>query len=109
MPASPAPPATEEQMSQDLSTKKTNFLTRLTAANQTLLDTMEKIAALKAEWDANAYATGASPSGNNITDAEVQSGFPYMTAAQLNSLIGAHVSVADAVASNRGYLEAARG
>lgn len=93
-----------------LTTKKQNFVNRLAAANLLLLQTIDALAILKAEWDANAYATGANPSSNNITDADLSDTlFNYMTASQLNSVIGAHVSISATVASNRGYLEAVRG
>ena len=96
-------------MAQSLQSKQLNFLTRLNNANLTLIQTVETLAALKAEWDANAYATGASPSGNNLTDVIVQAGFPYETALIINQLIGAHVAIKVTVDANRGYLEAARG
>lgn len=99
-------------MAQNISSKQLNFVSRLVAANQALIAAADTLAALKAEWDGDAYATGASPTGNNITDALLNGGtpppFPYLTATILNNLIGAHVSIAATVAANRGYLEAAR-
>ena len=62
---------------------------------------------------ATAYAKGAVPIENNITD-EVLSGDPliqdvaYMTADLLNRAEGAVVTVNAAVEANRGYLEAMR-
>lgn len=92
----------------DLTAKKASFVARLLQRNTALLETIDALANLKAEWDADAYATGAQPTANNVLDADLATVAPHLTAAQLNALIGAHVSVAASVAANRGYLEAAR-
>lgn len=103
---------------QDISSKQLNFVSRLVALNETLLSAIESMLDLKSEWDANAYAAGAQPTGNNLTDALLNGGntppanfvapFPYLSQTAVNNLIGAWTSVQTTVAANRGYLEAAR-
>lgn len=95
-------------MAIDLTTKQSGFVNRHNAAVASLLSLMDQLRALKAEWDANAYATGANPTTNNITDAVVQGTAPYMDAAKLNQAIGAVVTIGGTVDANRGYLEALR-
>lgn len=95
-------------MAQVLTGKQQGFCTRYIQQVADLLHTIDTLADLKAEWDANAYATGASPAGNNITDAVIQGVAAYATAAQLNSAVGAIESIRTTVAANRGYLEAMR-
>lgn len=91
----------------DLTAKKNNYVARLVAENATFLDSLNRLAALKAEWDADAYATGAQPASNNIADADLAN-YPHLTALIVNQLIGAHVAVKATADANRGYLEAAR-
>lgn len=72
------------------------------------LNASDNLTMLVAEWNANAYATGANPAGNNIADSDLTGDLAYISATQLNALIGAIVTVTGSVASNRGYLEAGR-
>lgn len=72
------------------------------------LNASDNLTMLVAEWNANAYATGANPAGNNIADSDLVGDLAYISATQLNALIGAIVTVTGSVASNRGYLEAGR-
>jgi hypothetical protein len=95
-------------MAQVLTSKQTGFINRYTQQIQTLIGCIDALAQLKSEWDANAYATGATPVTNNITDAVIQSTAAYATASQLNQVIGAVESIRTTVAANRGYLEAMR-
>lgn len=103
-------------MAQNIATKKLNFMSRLVLAKGDFLATLATLESIKEEWDANAYADGASPAGNNITDSDLQdppaSGgsppFPYLSATQVNQLIGAYEAIKTTIAANRGYLEAAR-
>jgi hypothetical protein len=92
----------------DLTAKQTGFINRQIAAVCALLAAMDELQSLKSEWDANAYATGANPPENNITDEIVTIAAPHMDALILNELIGAVVAIGDTVSSNRGYLEAVR-
>jgi hypothetical protein len=93
----------------DLSQKKGTFIRRYVAAMEAFLAGSDLLSNLKAEWDANAYATGASPPENNITDADFTTVAPWITALQLNEAIGATVTIGNTVTSNRGYLEPIRG
>jgi hypothetical protein len=94
----------------DLGTKKASFISRQVTDALAAVDALDKACTLdKAQWDACAYATGATPAGNNITDADLAAaGFGYMTALQLNQLIGALAAIKATLDQNRGYLEAAR-
>jgi hypothetical protein len=93
----------------DLAQKKAAFIRRYVIGVQNLLAASDEVSNLNAEWNANAYATGATPSGNNITDMDLAVTAPWITAAQLNEAEGATVAVGDTVATQRGYLEAIRG
>ena len=95
-------------MAADLTQKKSTFIRRYVDAINTFMNQVNDLDGLKAEWDANAYATGASPPENNITDADCAAVAPWIDALKLNQAIGAQVSVGDTVNSNRGYLEAVR-
>lgn len=96
-------------MAQVLTSKQVGFAGRYAVAIQGLISVIDGLTLLKAEWDANAYATGASPAGNNLTDAILQgNGFAYLTALQVNQAVGAVETIRTAVAANRGYLEALR-
>jgi hypothetical protein len=95
-------------MAQDLSSKQVGFVNRYKQAVVNLLSDLDALSLLYAEWNADAYATGASPAGNNITDSIVQQSMPYATAFELNQAVGAVVAIETTVASNRGYLEALR-
>jgi hypothetical protein len=96
-------------MAQVLTSKQIGFASRYVVAIQGLISVIDGLELLKAEWDANAYATGASPAGNNLTDALLQSnGYAYLTALQVNQAVGAVESIRATVATNRGYLEALR-
>lgn len=100
-------------MAQNLAPKQLNFVRQFSAAVVALLQANDALTSLVANWNGNSYATGASPTGNNITDtvisgnAQIQD-VAYMTAAELNSAEAAVASVQAVVASNRGYLEAMR-
>ena len=100
-------------MAQNLAPKQLNFVADFTTAVTGLLRANDVLISLVAQWKGNSYATGASPSENNITD-EVLSGnslnqqFAYMTADQLNRAEGSVEAVNAAVDTNRGYLEAMR-
>jgi hypothetical protein len=95
-------------MAQVLTSKQVGFVNRHVQYVQMLISCIDTLANLKAEWDANAYATGAVPLTNNITDVVIQGTAPYATAQQLNQVIGAVESIRATVAANRGYLEAMR-
>lgn len=96
-------------MAQSLTSKQVNFAGRYVQGIQAVLTAFDGLELLKNEWDANAYATGASPSGNNLTDALLQSnGYAYLTALQVNQAVGAVESLRTTLAANRGYLEALR-
>jgi hypothetical protein len=96
-------------MAQVLTSKQINFAGRYVQAVGSLINAIDALKVLKDEWDANAYATGANPAGNNLTDAILQAnGFAYLTASQVNSAVGAVESIKTTVAANRGYLEALR-
>ena len=95
-------------MAKDLTSKQVGFVNRHITAIVMLLDVADTLNDLRYEWDANAYATGAVPLENNISDAIVQIPAPHITAEILNESIGAVVSVLEAVAANRGYLEEMR-
>jgi hypothetical protein len=92
----------------DLTQKKTAWISRYVNAIDLFIKQVEVLDSMKEEWDANAYATGASPPGNNITDADCLLIAPWITAVQLNQSIGAQVTVGNTITSNRGYLEAIR-
>jgi hypothetical protein len=92
----------------DLSQKKANFIRRYIDAVDALMHQMNTLAGLSEEWNANAYATGAEPLENNITDADCANTAPWVDALKLNLAEGALVAVADTVQSQRGYLEAIR-
>lgn len=94
-------------MAQVVDTKCQNFVGRYSAAVVQLVAAMNLLADLKAEWDANGYATGAAAVGGttwNITDAQVQAVLPAATAAMLNSAVGAVASIETTYNSNIGYL-----
>jgi hypothetical protein len=93
----------------DLGLKKGSFIRRYVTAIEGLLAASELLSTINGEWDANAYATGASPPENNITDADLAAVAPWVTALQLNEAEGATVAVGNTVTAQRGYLEAIRG
>jgi hypothetical protein len=92
----------------DLSQKKSSFISRHIRAVTDMLNQFSVLAALKEEWDANAYATGATPAGNNLADADFQATAPHMDATKMNQAIGAVESMRGELAANQGYLEAVR-
>jgi hypothetical protein len=100
-------------MAQNLALEQLNFCRQFSAAVVALLQANDSLLSLINNWNGNNYATGASPTSDNITD-DVISGnslvqdMAYMTAAELNSAEGAVVTVTSSVAANRGYLEAMR-
>lgn len=77
-----------------------------------LLAANDNLVSLVNQWNGNSYATGASPTGNNITDAVLSGGtnqqVAFLSAAGLNEAEGAVVAVQATVAAQRGYLEMAR-
>ena len=95
-------------MAVDLSGKQGRFLTAYIAAINALCNDADNLAALYTQWQNDAYATGANPGADNITDALVQVQAPYATALQLNQAVGAVVAIQATIAANRGYLEAMR-
>ena len=95
-------------MAGALVTKRQNFISNFTAQVVALLALNDELLSLYNEWNANAFATGASPSGNNIVDGDLTGNLAYLTTAQIDSAIGAVVTVTGSIASNRGYLEAMR-
>ena len=92
----------------DLAQKKGSFIRRYVAAVEQFLSISDDLQALATEWTANAYPTGAEPAGNNITDEDLSTVAPWLTALQLNQTVGAVDAVNVTVESQRGYLEAAR-
>lgn len=97
-------------MAAVITSKQINYVHRLTVSLMQFLNASDNLTLLLSEWSANAYATGAQPTANNITDANnvLVGDLGYISTAQLNSLIGAITTVTGSVASNRGYLEAGR-
>jgi hypothetical protein len=100
-------------MAQNLVPKQLNFLSAFTQGIIALLQANDNLTSIIANWNGNSYATGASPTSDNITDTVISGGTPpsafaYMTAAELNSAQGAVVNVQATIATNRGYLEAMR-
>ena len=95
-------------MAADLAQKKSAFIRRYYAAIDSFINQVNDLQGLKAEWDAMAYATGAQPPENNITDADCTATAPWIDALILNEAIGAQVAVGNEVDSQRGYLEAVR-
>ncbi len=100
-------------MAQNLAPKQLNFCRAFATAVVALLDANDNLTALVNDWNANAFATGASPTGNNITDTVISGNsliqdVAYITAADLNTAEGAVVAVQTTVAAQRGYLEAMR-
>ena len=94
-------------MAQDITQKQENFVARYQAAVVQLMNTMNVLADLKAEWDANGYATGAAAVDGvnfNIGDVQVQAAIPAATAAMLNSAVGAVAAIETTYQSNLGYL-----
>lgn len=92
----------------DLTSKSQNFIDALTSAVLLLQNANDAVGQVIMQWNAMAYATGASPSGNNITDAIAAAKRPSLNALVLNSAIGALASVQTTIAANTGYLEAMR-
>ena len=98
-------------MAQIIDSKCQNFVQRYSGAVVQLMNTLQALTSLKAEWDANGYATGAAAVGGttwNITDAQVQTVLPAATAAMLNSAVGAVASIETTYNSNVGYLTVLR-
>lgn len=94
-------------MAQVIDSKCQNFVQRYSAAVVQLMNDLNVLANLKAEWDANGYATGAAAVDGtawSITDAQVQAVLPAATAAMLNSAVGAVVTISTTYQSNLGYL-----
>ena len=96
-------------MAVDMTSKQLNFVSEFTQQVVALLNNNDNLVALMENWTNNSYPTGAEPASDNITDEVLEgSSFKYMTAAELNSAIGAIASVTEAVKTNRGYLEPMR-
>ena len=94
-------------MAQDITQTQANFVARYQSAISALMNAMNALDDLKAEWDAHGYATGAAAVGGtnwNIGDVQVQAAIPGATAAMLNSAVGAVVSINTTYQSNLGYL-----
>jgi hypothetical protein len=92
----------------DLAQKKASFVRRYVAAVEAFLVNSDDLEALATEWSANAYPTGADPAGNNITDQDLATVAPWLTADQLNHAVGAVAAIGVTVDDQRGYLEAVR-
>jgi hypothetical protein len=92
----------------DFTAKQQNFISALTNAIIALQTANDACGQVAMEWNAMAYATGASPTGNNITDAVANQIRPSLNASIINSAIGAIAAVQATVAANAGYLEAMR-
>lgn len=92
----------------DLTSKQADMITAITDAVLLLLNADAAATLVATEWSAMAYATGASPSGNNITDSVAEAARPSLNALILNQSMGALASVQATIAANRGYLEAIR-
>jgi len=92
----------------DLAQKKSAFIRRYIDAVDVFVNQVNLLAGLKEEWDANAYATGASPAENNITDADCATIAPWTDALALNEAVGALVATSDTFNAQRGYIEAIR-
>jgi hypothetical protein len=92
----------------DLGQKKATFVRRYVAAIEAFLANSDDLEALAVEWSANAYPTGSDPSGNNITDQDLATVAPWLTALQLNQAVGAVAAIGVTISDQRGYLEAVR-
>lgn len=92
----------------DFTLKEQNFINAYTTAVTNILNANISLTNIVSQWNAMAYATGASPSGNNITDATAASVRPSLNALILNQAMGAIASVQATIAANLGYLEAIR-
>ncbi len=95
-------------MAQNFGPKQQVFMNTWVTQLLQFLDNADELMTLNNEWTANAFATGANPTSNNITDAVVQGPYPAATALILNQAIGAVVAIQATIATNRGYLEAMR-
>ena len=96
-------------MSQIVDSKCEAFVSAYAGALIRLLQDVNTLTNLNAEWTATGYATGApnvDGTNFNITDAQVQAVLPAATAAMLNSAVGAVASVISTFNSNIGYLAA---
>jgi hypothetical protein len=95
-------------MPQNFTPKQQTFLNTWVTQLLQFLNDADELGVLNNEWTANAFATGANPTSNNITDAVVQGPYPAATALVLNEAVGAVVAIQATIAANRGYLEAMR-
>jgi len=87
--------------------KAQNFVQRYSNAVVQLLNDVNVLSSLKAEWDAQGFAQGAAPVQGvdwNITDEQVQGVLPACNAAMLNTAVGAVETVRNTVRDNAGYL-----
>jgi hypothetical protein len=94
-------------MAQVIDTKAQGFVQRYSGAVQDFINIVNRLADLKAEWDAQGYATGApaiQATSFNITDAQVQAVLPAATASMLNNAVGAVEAIRTTVSQNTGYL-----
>ena len=92
----------------DLTLKSENFITAFTNAVLQLQATNIELTDIFNQWNAMAYATGANPTSNNITDTIAQAVRPSLDALILNQAMGAIAAVQTTLAANEGYLEAMR-
>lgn len=92
-------------MAQNWVPKQTAFTQKYVGLVQDFMNSVDAISLANAEFATDAYGTGGA---NAITDAIVQGVIPAGNAALFNEMEGAMVSILQAVASNRGYLEIAR-
>jgi hypothetical protein len=89
-------------MAQVWTAKQTNFVQRYANAVQGLLNIVDQLTLLNAEFSNDAYGTGGA---NAITDVIVQGVLPASTAALFNSGEASVVTVLTSVASVRSALE----
>lgn len=92
-------------MAQSWITKQTGFAQRYVNAVQAILNDVDQLTLLNAEFTTDTYGSGGA---NQLTDAIVQTVLPALTAVLFDEAEGAIVNILATVASNRGYLEIMR-
>lgn len=92
-------------MAQTWVPKQTNFAQRYVNAVQAILNDVDQLTLLNAEFTNDTYGSGGA---NAMTDSIVQTVLPALTAALFDEAEGAIVNILATVATNRGYLEIMR-
>jgi hypothetical protein len=92
-------------MAANWATKQTGFVQRYAAAVQALLNDIDQLTLLDAEFTNDAYGSGGA---NALTDVIVEGVLPAASALTFDEAEGAVVAVLATVSANRGYLEIMR-